>query len=353
MQQFSEIVRPDRAVRNRLRASCIHRGDEAGIIETMSGAVTPHDFTLMGTSGRKVNLWHDAMDLGGISLHYVDYNCDANRIAVRTQTAGESIVLKFPLVSPSLVNVNEQEYLVHPGEFSVLNSANPFQTTMEGESSHIALVIKKPWLEQYFAEQNRRYHQHALIFRDKAYDVSTDGVLLSGVLTSLVFSMSRHDYSIAAVEDVSRHTKKLITAVVVDLAEEIAEPCLSDGGTRLEPRFLSAAECFMQKNLAEEINVEDVARHVGVSRRTLHAGFRRYRDNSPMVILKSFRLTAVRTALEDPRYNNKSVTEIATYFGFYHLGRFSQEYRNAFGILPSQARKHRILGQSATAQNIQ
>lgn len=31
-----------------------------------------------------------------------------------------------------------------------------------------------------------------------------------------------------------------------------------------------------------------------------------------------------------------SVTDFATKWGFFHLGRFSQQYRQRFGILPSQ-----------------
>lgn len=342
MQQFSEIVRPDSATLNRLRSGCLHRSDESGIVETMSSAVTPHNFALVGTRSPKVNLWYDSLDLGGVSLHYVDYNCDAQRITVSSQNPVEGIVLKFPLATSSQVNVNDREYLVNPGEFSVLNSATTFQTTMDGESNHLALVLENNWLQQYYSEQKRRFHSKSLTFKDSAYSMDKDGVLLSGLLTSLVLSMTRHDYTVTTVDDVSQHMKKLITAVIVDLAQQVDNTCSNDCISNLEPRFLGEAEDYMRENLSEEINVEGVARQVGVSRRTLHAGFRRYRSNSPMAILKSLRLEAVQTAFESARHNGRSVTEIATYYGFLHLGRFSQEYRDAFGILPSQARKKRL-----------
>jgi AraC family ethanolamine operon transcriptional activator len=47
------------------------------------------------------------------------------------------------------------------------------------------------------------------------------------------------------------------------------------------------------------------------------------------------RLAAVRRELlrGDPQ---ASITDVATRWGFFHLGRFSQEYREHFAELPSQ-----------------
>jgi AraC-like DNA-binding protein len=48
------------------------------------------------------------------------------------------------------------------------------------------------------------------------------------------------------------------------------------------------------------------------------------------------RLSQARRALMDTDSGLSTVTEIATGFGFLELGRFSVEYRRAFGESPSQ-----------------
>jgi transcriptional regulator GlxA family with amidase domain len=46
----------------------------------------------------------------------------------------------------------------------------------------------------------------------------------------------------------------------------------------------------------------------------------------------------VKAALEEPG-DSRSVTEVALSWGFSHMGRFSQEYRKAFGERPIETRR--------------
>lgn len=72
------------------------------------------------------------------------------------------------------------------------------------------------------------------------------------------------------------------------------------------------------------------------SRRTLQYSFTSILGISPLQFLRLTRLNRVRRALlaaEPPQ----TVTEIATYWGFYHLGQFARDYKRLFGEAPSQA----------------
>jgi len=70
---------------------------------------------------------------------------------------------------------------------------------------------------------------------------------------------------------------------------------------------------------------------LGVSRRTLQSAFQQTTGLAPAAFLRTVRLTAARRALREAR----SVAEAATSQGFWHLGQFSQDYRELFGELPS------------------
>jgi adenylate cyclase len=72
----------------------------------------------------------------------------------------------------------------------------------------------------------------------------------------------------------------------------------------------------------------------GVAERTLAKHFRNVLGLSPLNYARQLRLTAAREGFLHGAHGG-SVTEVATHFGFTHLGRFSAQYRRAFGEPPS------------------
>jgi adenylate cyclase len=71
-----------------------------------------------------------------------------------------------------------------------------------------------------------------------------------------------------------------------------------------------------------------------VSERTLRKHFRAFIGFSPLGFLRRLRLAAVRETLLKGAAGT-SVTEVATFHGFTHFGRFSSQYRQTFGEMPS------------------
>jgi transcriptional regulator GlxA family with amidase domain len=101
------------------------------------------------------------------------------------------------------------------------------------------------------------------------------------------------------------------------------------------PRLIREAEAFLEANAERAIGTDDIARHLKVSTRSVHAAFRKHLDKTPMQRLKEIRLDRVRT---DLLAGKGSVTAVAMAWGFTHLGKFSHDYRSRFGELPSEIR---------------
>ena len=83
-------------------------------------------------------------------------------------------------------------------------------------------------------------------------------------------------------------------------------------------------------------SVASVARSVGVSRRTLDEVFKANVGVTPGRFRKVSRLNRARRLIETGQH---SVTTAACLSGLHHLGRFSQDYNELFGVLPSVALK--------------
>ncbi|GAA3601057.1 AraC family transcriptional regulator [Marihabitans asiaticum] len=94
---------------------------------------------------------------------------------------------------------------------------------------------------------------------------------------------------------------------------------------------------YIDQHLAEPITMADLASWSGMSVRSIQAGFREDLGTSPTAFILERRLQETRRALMTAtREDRVSVTDVATRWGFSHLGSFSVRYRKRFGESPSQ-----------------
>ena len=101
------------------------------------------------------------------------------------------------------------------------------------------------------------------------------------------------------------------------------------------PRDVRIALAYMRREALKAINLSDLARLCSVSERTLHRHFVAFIGEPPLEHFRRTRLAAAREALLTPATEHATVAEIATRFGFAHLGRFSMEYQRHFNEAPS------------------
>ena len=100
-------------------------------------------------------------------------------------------------------------------------------------------------------------------------------------------------------------------------------------------RPISRAADLLRSDPAHPWTVAELAADVSVSVRSLQEGFRRSLDTTPMAYLRQLRLEKVCDELSAAEPGTVSVTEVATRWGFVHLGRFAAAYSSAFGEQPS------------------
>ena len=101
---------------------------------------------------------------------------------------------------------------------------------------------------------------------------------------------------------------------------------------------LLRAEEYVKSRLDHALNVADLARAAGVSERTLSSAFKGKHGCTPVQFIRQLRLDAVHHELQ-LEYESATVTEIATRWGFSHLGHFTENYRKQFAETPSQTRR--------------
>ena len=101
-------------------------------------------------------------------------------------------------------------------------------------------------------------------------------------------------------------------------------------------RLVQQVEALALASVDEPLHVSALCHVIGVSERTLRKAFHRVYGVPPCRHLRMLRLSNARRALLSADGTIAKVTEIAMSFGFAELGRFSVEYKKAFGESPSQ-----------------
>ncbi|MCF7752167.1 AraC family transcriptional regulator [Bacillus subtilis subsp. subtilis] len=102
---------------------------------------------------------------------------------------------------------------------------------------------------------------------------------------------------------------------------------------RQRDAIVRRAERYLKTQLDRPFNSRALEQALGVGERQLERLFREVYGHGPCHWHQVARLNLARSALLQANRQG-SVTEIATRYGFAHLGRFSVTYRNVFGECP-------------------
>jgi AraC-like DNA-binding protein len=150
--------------------------------------------------------------------------------------------------------------------------------------------------------------------------------------TSLALS-----YASAGIElprQASKAFEEFMLSLLLDLAPHNYSDEIKVPHPLAAPRTLREAERLMREagGLA---SVHEIASATGVSVRSLEAGFREWKKETPLRFMRRLRLTAAREQLSQPGHQT-TVTSVALSLGFLHLPRFAQYYRAAFNEDPSE-----------------
>lgn len=102
-----------------------------------------------------------------------------------------------------------------------------------------------------------------------------------------------------------------------------------------QPKLIEAVT-LMESNIEEPISLDELAYHVGLSRRQLERLFQKYLKCVPTRYYLDLRLKRARELLLQ---TSKSIVDVAFACGFVSAPHFSKCYRDMFGIAPRDERR--------------
>lgn len=124
--------------------------------------------------------------------------------------------------------------------------------------------------------------------------------------------------------------------------------CLSDEGgfpksTALSRRVAAVRTCelYVREHIVENPTLAELCAVSGLRMRSLINAFQAVLGMSPMAYLRVQRLNEVHKALSTLEPARTRVIDVASTWGFWHMGHFTVTYRAMFGELPSETLNRR------------
>jgi AraC family transcriptional regulator, ethanolamine operon transcriptional activator len=133
------------------------------------------------------------------------------------------------------------------------------------------------------------------------------------------------------------HTIEL-ERLVLDVARPLVSRRESSGDAGLDPtRAIARIATLVSHYLAthEPMSVDEMCRVTGLSRRALTWAFRKRYGVPPRRFFRALALNEVRRELTRSHGTGR-ISDVAPFFGFWHMSRLAADYKNHFGELPSE-----------------
>jgi AraC-like DNA-binding protein len=151
-----------------------------------------------------------------------------------------------------------------------------------------------------------------------------------------VGTMAATDPDLLATPEVARSLEQQLVHLMVRCLTDSLSPKMSTGSRRHD-LIVARLEAFLEANAGQPLYLAEICAAIGVAERTLRAACEEHLGMGPIRYLTLRRMHLARRALLRADPSKATVTQIATDFGFWELGRFSVAYRALFGESPSDS----------------
>lgn len=244
-------------------------------------------------------------------------------------------LLQMVIEGEEILRYGNREFQLHPGLIAVIGPDVMLKKTSPAGTRKLLIRIDRSLLEQTCAQHLGHSLRKPLDFQVELPLGSSQGHNLASLMAflsdqvSLKDSMYRSPLMLANLEHMV--ATSLLLSQQSNYYDELSSPVPG-----ISPGFVKRVADYIETYADQPLTVDDLAAYAGVSTRSLFAGFKKYRNTTPMALLRYVRMKRAHADLLAPKTADATVTEVALNWGFAHLGRFTAEYKKAFGESPSE-----------------
>ncbi len=269
---------------------------------------------------------------GALAIKFLRWNCAGRCETQVNRGAGHHLSLHIPLTGGFEAQQGGETLATLPGQMLVVSAPGAVRRWWEGPCDLLNVMINRDSVTQVFSRLPGAASLSAAPLT--LIDLRVQATLAMFIET-LVRDLGRPAPAFSTPGAVP-HVERLLLTLVADAMQHARGFERSPQTSAAAPWYVLRAEEHLRAHHAQRnLRMTDVANACGVSVRTLHYGFAKFRDRSPADALRDIRLAQARHALIEARISGLKIADIAALVGFPNASQFSRDYRAHFGESPS------------------
>ena len=299
---------------------------------TVGRVFKPHDLDVLGRR-QKLDAFMDHLPLGKASINRLCYGAD---VSIEPECLDDFLLVQMPLSGSAKIRCGDQKITSGPDQASVLTPSLPLHMRWAAECDQLIVHLERSALESACSAQLGHALPHPIEF-ELGMDLNTAHGAAWKALVQFLAS-SAFTSGAASHQLVGRQIEHLLVTTLLTQHPHNYSQDLSRTPETPPSHYVQRAQDYILEHFAEPLTLECIARYAAISTRSLHKGFQRHKEMSPMDFLRRVRLNHVHQQLVQARLKNEplNITSVALDAGFSHLGHFTQAYRRQYGESPSQ-----------------
>jgi len=261
---------------------------------------------------------------GRLSISELEYGSE---VRLKIPPLGNFYHLQIILAGSCTWSGNGQQFALHEGDSMIHAPGSEYTTLYSADCRKLIVKIPKDLLQQSAREFGYLSANAAILF-------GTNPILFpgSGPASNLLSDILEQD-SAKLSDRAALYYAKLFSNAILDIYD--SNLCHSESLSSSHHRHIRLICDHVLANLTADIPVDELARMCRISRKSLYNLFERETGLTPSTYIRRLKLETIHSELStDQRVRN--VTQVALKYGFTNLGRFSAQYREHIGELPSE-----------------
>ena len=285
-----------------------------------------HSLDLLGSEKRSSSL--SFCEFAGFGLSEVSYG---NHVRIKSPALED--VYHFQLVTRGecLWRHGDDRLRVRRGQALMVNPDEEIDLEYSADCEKLIVRVPQSVLNAASASANGSAQTDSVHFGRSPVDLRECPALAS-ILEAVFCELREADGD--EINPVSLSYREIILKKLLKVfpSNRESRDCATGGSVALD-RVVR----FIDENLKGTIDIEELSEVSNMSVRSIYNAFSRAYSTTPKCFVKQRKLNKLREDLL--RGQCRNITEVALDYGFSHLGRFSSDYRKAFGELPSETLK--------------